>query len=251
MAIEDRWREVRSRIARACARAGRDPDTVKVVAVTKYIDPAAAGAWAAAGLRDFGENRWTAARSKIEALGPGVTWHFIGHLQTNKVKYIVRFFHWLHSLDRPALAEELARRLGDGEEARSAPLYTLIQVNVAEEPSKGGISVAEAGDFLDYVHALRRSPLWKVVGWMTMAPRAESAEEVRWVFRTLRELRDRWRDHPVWAADRPLELSMGMSDDYEVAVEEGATIVRLGRVLLDGGEARVRDGPQTEREERV
>jgi uncharacterized pyridoxal phosphate-containing UPF0001 family protein len=145
---------------------------------------------------------------------------------------VTRFFQWLHSLDRPALAEALAKRLQEDEEAYPHPLYTLIQVNVAEEATKGGIRVQEVKDFLDYVYDLRKSRRWKVAGWMTMAPIANRAEEVRWVFRALRELRDRWVDHPVWEEGRLPELSMGMSDDYEVAVEEGATMVRLGRVLL-------------------
>ncbi|MDI3256158.1 MAG: YggS family pyridoxal phosphate-dependent enzyme [Kyrpidia sp.] len=232
MTIEERLEFVKGRIARACARVGRDPGGVRLVAVSKYIDALQAGRWVRAGLTDLGENRWRVAKEKVESFGGEVTWHFIGHLQTNKVKPVVEHFTWLHSLDRLSLVDALAKRLGEVELAGGRPFYTLVQVNVAGEETKSGIPPEDVGDLLDYIHGLRRSPRWKMAGFMTMAPRVREAEEAREVFRGLREIRDRFADHPVWEGRSALELSMGMSDDYEVAVEEGATMVRLGRVLL-------------------
>ncbi|ADG06543.1 YggS family pyridoxal phosphate-dependent enzyme [Kyrpidia tusciae] len=241
MSTGERIAEVKMRIARACARVGRDPSGVRLVAVSKYIDAARAKEWVQAGLTDLGENRLQVAQEKLEALGSGVTWHFIGHLQTNKVKAVIQHFAWLHSLDRPSLVDALARRFAEGP-PEGPPLKVLAQVNVAGEEQKSGVAREEIGDFLDYIQSKNRFSRWIMAGFMTMAPAVNDPEEVRGVFRELRQLRDRFGHHPVWRNRDNLELSMGMSGDFEVAVEEGATIVRLGRILLDNE----RTGPEAE-----
>jgi pyridoxal phosphate enzyme (YggS family) len=222
-----RLSEIRTRIAEACARVGRDPQEVTLVGVTKYVGVEEIEGLIRAGLTDLAENRLQVALPKLEALqaaGHDVTWHFIGSLQTNKVKDVLGRFALLHSLDRLSLAEEIQKRAA----RRGLVVPCLVQVNVSGEESKGGFSPDEVPDFL---RRLSEMPAIEVRGYMTMAPIAESAEETRPVFRRLRELRDEWLASglaPVTAS----ELSMGMSGDFEVAVEEGATLVRIGSILV-------------------
>lgn len=215
-ATADRVRAVRARIAAACERAGRDIDSVTLVAVSKTHDAGAvAGAWAA-GVTDFGENRVQEASRKIPALAArGVTpvWHLVGHLQTNKIRAALGLFDILHSVD----SERLARAI-DAEATR--PARAMIEVNVAGEAAKYGVAPAEAADLAERIAGLRNIEL---VGLMTVAPQADDPEDVRPVFRTLRELRD---------AIGLRDLSMGMTDDFEVAVEEGSTLVRVGRAIF-------------------
>jgi pyridoxal phosphate enzyme (YggS family) len=212
---------VRLRLAAACARSGRDPASVRVVAVTKGFPAEVAMAAVRAGLRDLGENYVQEAREKVRAL-PEATWHLVGHLQRNKAREAVRLFPWVHSLDSESLAEELDRRA----EQHDRVLQVLVQVNVAGEAQKHGVPPEEAIRLAQAVLRLRRL---RLRGLMTIAPLTPDPEGVRWVFRTLRTLRDDLA-HRLGA---PLpELSMGMTDDFEVAVEEGATLVRLGRALF-------------------
>ncbi len=175
----------------------------------------------ALGVVDFGENRIQEALPKIAALGPGPRWHLIGHLQRNKVRRAVEAFTLIHSVDSLPLAEAIARRA----EGSGAPAPVLLQVNVAAEPQKRGFAPEALPEVARRVAAL---PAIRLRGLMTIAPLVENAEDVRPVFRRLRELRD------ALAAEWPAgdELSMGMSDDFEVAVEEGATLIRVGRAIF-------------------
>ncbi|MDR2612863.1 MAG: YggS family pyridoxal phosphate-dependent enzyme [Deltaproteobacteria bacterium] len=211
---------VRERIARAAERAGRDPAGVSLLAVSKTFPPEAVESFLAAGQRDFGESYIQEARDKIPAVGGDARWHFIGHLQTNKARYAARLFPVIHALDSLELASELNRRLVA--EGRSVEAY--VQVNVSGEDSKGGIGPGELPEFLD---ALAAYAAVIPVGLMTMPPFDPDPETARPHFRRLRELRDR-------SAPALKGLSMGMSGDYEVAVEEGATVVRVGTALFGG-----------------
>lgn len=226
-ALAARASELRERVARAAARAGRDPATVSVVAVTKTVPAAVVRAAHALGFAVFGENRVQEAQAKIAELGRlGIRWELIGHLQSNKAARAVELFDRVQSVDSARLAELLNAQAA----RRAAPLSVLLEVNVAGEASKSGFSPDELAAFARAVAAL---PHLRVEGLMTVAPLAEHAEAARPVFRRLRELRDELRSsvpvptHAGWDT-----LSMGMSDDFEVAIEEGATVVRIGRALF-------------------
>jgi PLP dependent protein len=211
---------VRQTIAGSATRANRDPAGVVLVAVTKTFPVERIREAMAAGLRVFGENRVQEALPKIDEIGPAdVDWHLIGHLQTNKVKFIDGRFRMVQSIDGAALAEALDRRLG-------APLEVLIEVNVAEEPQKTGAAPADLPSVAAAVNAAEHL---RLRGLMTVAPMAADPEAVRPVFRRLRALRDQTSQQLGMAL--PV-LSMGMTDDYAVAVEEGATMLRLGRALF-------------------
>lgn len=221
--IAEGWREVVERVARAAERAGRDPTAVRIVAVAKGVPAPAIREAIAAGARDVGENRAQELRDKVRELaGEPVRWHFLGALQTNKVRYL-DVVHLVHGLDRPQEAEALQRR----GEAAGRSWDALIEVNVAGEQAKQGV---RPGNVRGLLERLDEYPLVRARGFMIVAPRCENPEDVRWVFAEARGLRDRFRDV------RPdlEELSMGMSDDFEVAVEEGATIVRVGRAIFRG-----------------
>jgi pyridoxal phosphate enzyme (YggS family) len=207
---------VEEAIARACARAGRAPADVLLIGVSKTIDAETVAAGAAAGLRALGENRVQEARDKIAAIGRPVPWHLIGHLQTNKARDAVKLFDWIHSVDRAELAEELDKRA----HAAERTLDVLIEVNLGEEPQKGGVLPRELKVLVDLTARLRQL---RLRGLMAIPPVAESAEATRPWFRKLRELRD---------AHGLEHLSMGMSADYEVAIEEGATMVRVGTAIF-------------------
>jgi pyridoxal phosphate enzyme (YggS family) len=214
--------EVRSRIAAACARVGRGPAEVKLVAVTKgrSLDQIER-LLIAKGCRVLGENRVQEWREKSEQLsGAGIEWHMIGNLQRNKVKYC-RPFHTIHSLNSKSLADELQRQ-GERLEHR---FRVLVEVNLAAEESKRGVDPGGADELAEYASRL---PNLELTGLMTMAPWYDDAERTRPVFAGLRELRDKLG---------LVDLSMGMSNDFEVAVEEGATLVRVGAALFQGGSA--------------
>jgi PLP dependent protein len=209
-------RDVRARIAAAAARAGRDPDTARVIAVTKTFPAEVCLAAFDAGLTDLGENRVQEGVAKSAALADhdrAPVWHLIGHLQTNKVKPAVVTFAMIHSVDSIDLATAISRRA-------DAPISVLLEVNVAAEPSKFGFLPDALPAAFEQIAAM---PHLDVRGLMTVAPQSDNAERVRPVFRRLHDL----------AASLGLpELSMGMSGDYEVAVEEGATMVRIGSALF-------------------
>lgn len=213
--IAQRVADLRERIATACARAGRSPSDVTLIAVTKTVAADAIREAIAAGVRDIGENRVQEAQAKRPALVnlSDVRWHMIGHLQTNKVKAALGLFGTIHSVDSIHLAEEISRRA-----PTQVPVF--LDVNVASEASKTGLALAD----LPAAHeAISRLPNIDLRGLMTVAPIAESPENVRPIFARLA------------AEARALdlcELSMGMSDDFEAAIEEGATHVRLGRAIF-------------------
>lgn len=207
---------VRERIARAAERAGRRGDDITLVAVSKTVEAARVREAIAAGVTALGENRVQEARWKIAEVGRPVAWHLIGHLQTNKAKDALELFDVIHSLDRLDLAAELDRRA----RKRGHDVTALLQVNVAGELSKGGVAPDEVGRALEAIAKLERV---RVRGLMTIPPEVERAEEARGWFRTLRELAER---HDL------RELSMGMSRDFEVAIEEGATLVRVGTAVF-------------------
>jgi len=212
---------VRARIAAAAGRGGRRDDDVLLVAVTKTVDAARVREAAAIGLRTFGENRVQDAREKVAAVS-GVSWHLIGSLQRNKAREAVRLFGWIESVDSEALAEELSRRA----EQQERTVDVLVQVNVACEPQKHGVSPEEAAAVVRRTAGL---PGLRVRGLMTIAPAVSEPDEVRPVFRALREMRETLERSIRIALP---ELSMGMSDDFEVAVEEGSTMVRVGRAIF-------------------
>lgn len=214
--------EVRERIEAACARAGRDPSSVGLVAVTKTVPAERVRLALAAGQRDFGENRAQEALAKIPEVGEGARWHFIGHLQKNKARHVVGRFERIHSVDGPDLARELDRRA----EAAGVRQRVLVQVNLSGEETKSGTSEAGA---LSLVEAVAAASSLDLRGLMTIPPPVDRPEENRPFFAALRELRDRCEAR----LGIPLpELSMGMTDDFEVAVEEGATWVRVGRAIF-------------------
>jgi len=218
--------EVRQRVAAACDRAGRDPAAVRLIAVTKTFPPETARDALAAGVADIGENRVQELEEKAEALaGEPVRWHLIGPLQRNKARRAVAHAHAFHALDSERLAEALARHAGEA--GRVLPCY--VQVNVSGEGSKSGVAPAEAPALVERLAAYAEL---HVVGLMTLAAPAETEEELERVVRPqLRRLREVAEGiGPVGGA--PLRLSMGMSGDYEVAVEEGATDLRLGTALF-------------------
>ncbi|HPD15323.1 MAG TPA: YggS family pyridoxal phosphate-dependent enzyme [Planctomycetota bacterium] len=217
---------VLARIAAACARSARAPASVTLVAVTKSVGPDIIAQLPGLGIRHIGENRVQAARDKQAALGGllGLQWHMIGHLQSNKAGAAVRHFQKIHSLDSLHLAQELDRRAAQSR----VTLPVLIQCNLSGEETKSGIAASELGRLLDGLMSL---PHLRVEGLMTMAPFSDDPETSRPVFAGLRELACQARAE----TSLPLhELSMGMTRDFEVAIEEGATLVRVGTALFDG-----------------
>jgi hypothetical protein len=216
--------EIREIMAEAALRAGRNPSGVKLMAVTKSVDDERIMEAIEAGVDMIGENYVQEARRKIEKMGRKVPWHMIGYLQTNKAKYAVRLFDLVHSVHKIGLAEELARR------SRQAGLVSriLIEVNLSGEITKSGAPP-------DQAHALirecARTTGISVQGLMTMVPWSDNPEDARPFFRGLRQLRDRIVEEEIEGISLN-ELSMGMSDDFQVAIEEGATIVRIGRKLF-------------------
>jgi pyridoxal phosphate enzyme (YggS family) len=226
--LPSRLAAVRERIARARERSGR-ADGVTLVAVTKTHGPEAVLAARRAGLEDAGENRVAELESKVAEVGrDSIRWHLIGHLQRNKVKRALPLFDLLHSLDSPRLAQTLS----DAAVAAGSTIRALAQVNVSGEETKGGF---EAAGLLAALEPICRLPGLRVEGLMTMAPLTEEEAVLRRTFSATRALWERaGREVEGFHA---LHLSMGMSNDYEIAVEEGSTMVRLGTVLF-GARAR-------------
>jgi pyridoxal phosphate enzyme (YggS family) len=220
--VETRLADIQRRIAEACGRVGRDPAGVKLLAVTKTLGPDVVQEAVSAGLSFFGESRIQESRFKISQCSSTLHWHFIGHVQTNKARETVRLFEMIHAVDSLRLLESLDRVAQ--EEGRSMPV--CLEVNVSGERSKFGMAPDEVPAVLARAATLFRV---HVEGLMTIPPIAQDPGEARPFFRRLRELRDRCQGE----TGLPLpELSMGMSHDFEVAVEEGATWVRVGSLLF-------------------
>lgn len=217
---------VRARMAAACARAGRDPTEVRLLQVSKTVSEARIRQAYAAGCRELGENKAQEARHKAEAMADLVDlrWSVIGHLQTNKAKYMARFASEFQALDNLRVAEALDRRL----QAEGRALDVLVQVNTSGEASKFGLPLEDVAGFLRQLPAFASL---RVRGLMTLALLSADPARVRPCFIRLRELRDRLRQEaPAGVAME--ELSMGMSGDFELAIEEGATIVRVGQAIF-------------------
>jgi pyridoxal phosphate enzyme (YggS family) len=211
----------RERIARAAERSGRPPEDVRLVAISKTFPVDVVKEAIDAGIEDIGENRAQELRDKVSILGERVRWHFVGHLQTNKVRNVVGGIVLLHSVDRQGLGEAVGRR------ARSLDIVqdVLLEVNIAGEPSKHGVEPEAALALASEVAALEGV---RVCGLMTMPPITDDPEDARPYFRDLAGL----RDELVRSLPEATELSMGMTRDFEVGIEEGATLVRIGEAIF-------------------
>ncbi|KJS29064.1 MAG: hypothetical protein VR64_21790 [Desulfatitalea sp. BRH_c12] len=219
--------EINTRIACAARRSGRQPEDVRLVAVTKTHPVAVVRAALNSGVTIIGENYIQEARAKFEEMAPAaVAWHFIGHLQSNKAKYAVRMFDLIHTVDSVKLATELDRQARKAGKVQAV----LVQVNLAGEATKSGISEQATRELLQELSTLRHI---KVKGLMTLPPYFDQPEKARPAFAALRQLRDRIAACPIPNIEMR-ELSMGMTGDFEAAIEEGATLVRIGTALFGG-----------------
>ncbi len=219
--IRENYLKVMDRITRAAQRVGRDPREVKLVAVSKTVEPVRIKEAIEAGISILGENYVQEAKKKIEEIGKKVSWHFIGHLQSNKAKYAVRLFDMIHSIDSLPLCEVLNLRA----EREGRILPVMIEVNLSGETTKFGTAQENALELAKKVLQLKNLSL---VGLMTMPPYFDDPEESRPYYRQLRRLKEKMAEEGI-----PLrELSMGMSNDFEVAIEEGTTYVRVGTAIF-------------------
>ena len=225
-ALRDRFEDVRVRVDTAARRSQRSPDDVSLVAISKTHPPETIRAAMDLGITDFGENRVQEAEAKIIELGRGsARWHLVGHLQTNKARRAVRLFDYIHSLD----SVDLAQRLDDiCQTDGRAELPVLIQINLGGEETKTGIKPHDLPELLATVENCQRL---RLIGLMTLPPYFENPDCARPYFKTLRELRDDLRKQGHFA-EHGGELSMGMSHDFEIAIEEGATMVRVGTAIF-------------------
>ena len=232
--IRAKLARVRENVAGALERSGRGPGEVRVLVASKYFAPEQIGALPAVGVDLVGENRAEDLVEKQQLYGDAFEWHFIGHVQRRKAKIVAPRVDLIHSVDSVKLVEELGRRAPEG------GVEVLFQVNVSGEESKYGVSEDGVEELLEAAAATGGRV--RARGFMTLAPLVEEVGEVRYVFAKLASIRDRLRGS--WSPHFDLsELSMGMSSDYEVAVEEGATVVRIGRMLIEeDGPVRRQDG---------
>ena len=224
MSIKERLREVEGRIEKAALKAGRSPDAVQLVAVSKTVDLDRIQEGITAGIKTLGENRVQEAEGKIAALGRSVSWHLIGHLQTNKAKPAVSLFDLIHSVDSLHLAEALQRQAVA--QGRVVPI--LVEVNLAEEESKSGVHPESLEPLLRSVSSMSQL---QTLGLTAVPPFLEEPEQVRPYFRRLRELAEEMAKAQIKNIEMK-HLSMGMSHDFEVAIEEGATLVRIGTAIF-------------------
>lgn len=216
--LKDSIERVRTRIRDASIRSGRAEEDILLIGVTKGVDLERIRQAYECGLKDFGENYIQEARKKIEVFSEGATWHMIGYIQTNKIKYISRLFHWVHSVDRWEILETLNRY--------SRPMRVLFELNISGEESKHGASPDDIRRILEKIDTLK---CIEPTGLMTMAPYRENPEDGRWIFRRLGEiLKELNQEFGL----NMKELSMGMSSDFEIAIEEGATMVRIGTAIF-------------------
>ncbi|KSU62441.1 YggS family pyridoxal phosphate enzyme [[Bacillus] enclensis] len=221
MKVAEKLEMINNQIIKACSKVARDPDEINIVAVTKYVSIKRAEEAVQAGLIHLGENRDSGLMEKWEVLKGEPQWHFIGTLQSRKVKNIIDKVSYIHSLDRLSLAKEIHKRA-------DRPVSCFVQVNVSGEDSKHGMDPQEVAGF---IRNLEDYPNIKVVGLMTMAPHTDDENFLRKCFRSLRELQE--HIHSMELPYAPCtELSMGMSNDYTIAIEEGATFIRIGSALV-------------------
>ncbi|QKE73110.1 YggS family pyridoxal phosphate-dependent enzyme [Arthrobacter citreus] len=223
MTVKQNYERISEQINAAKARANRN-DEVTLIAVTKQVSVDVAKEAIAAGIHQLGENRFEGLQDKQDQIQSDVVWHFIGSLQTRKVKDIIHTIDYLHSLDRLSLAEEIQKRA-------TVPLKCFLQVNVSGEESKHGIA---PGDVIDFARQLSEFDKIQVVGLMTMAPFTEDEGIIRSSFKGLKQLQEKVQNLHI--TNIPCsELSMGMSNDFEIAIEEGATFIRIGTDLVGKG----------------
>lgn len=221
MNVQDNYQTIRRNIDSICERIRRNSEDIKVIAVTKYVSIQRAKEAIDAGVLHLGENRDEGFNDKYQALGDTAKWHFIGSLQTRKVKTIIDKVEYIHSLDRLSLAKEIDKRA-------QTPMKCFVQVNVSGEESKHGCTPEEV---LDFVKELEELSNIQVVGLMTMAPFTDDKELIRTCFKHLKKLQQNVQ--ALQLSSVPChELSMGMSNDYELAIEEGATFIRIGTSLV-------------------
>ncbi|MEW6741921.1 MAG: YggS family pyridoxal phosphate-dependent enzyme [Planctomycetota bacterium] len=218
--------ELRQRMREACERSGRQPQDVALVVVTKTVTIQAIRLLPSLGVTDVGESRVQDALPKIEAAGGGLRWHFLGHLQSNKARKVAARFDAIHSID----SVDIGRRVAHAAREAGRSIDAFVQVNVAGEPQKSGLEPEAARAVAGELVALDGL---RLVGLMTMAPLSEDPEEARPVFRKLRELFEELRESEDLGPSF-CHLSMGMTDDFEVAIEEGATLIRVGRAVFQG-----------------
>jgi len=219
--IRENLLRVMERMEKAARKAGRDPNEIKLVAVSKTVEVAQVKEAIEAGVSILGENYVQEAQKKIEEIGHPVSWHFIGHLQSNKAKYAIRLFDMIHSLDSIPLAEELNRRA----EQADRGIHVMVEVNLSKEATKFGTDEERVLNLAKRIHHLHHLSL---EGLMTMPPYFDSPEMSRPYYIALRELKERIVNEGIPVK----ELSMGMSNDFETAIEEGATYVRVGTAIF-------------------
>lgn len=223
MRVADNKTIIDDKINAACQKSGRNRNEITIVAVTKYVTVERANEALEAGLHHLGENRDEGLLNKYAVLGDKPIWHYIGSLQTRKVKNIIDKVEYIHSLDRISLAEEIEKRA-------TKPIKCLVQVNVSGEESKHGLTPLET---ISFIRNLETFSNIQIAGLMTMAPLTEDENELRACFKKLKELQNEVQAANMTHAPCK-ELSMGMSNDYTIAIEEGATMIRIGTALVGG-----------------
>ncbi|WP_144509349.1 YggS family pyridoxal phosphate-dependent enzyme [Bacillus sp. FJAT-22090] len=219
--VQQNLKQIKQRIQESCLRSNRKVEDVTIIAVTKEVSVDRTNEVINTGIRHLGENRPDGLKKKLDAISDNVKWHYIGTLQTRKVKSVINEVDYVHSLDRISLAEEIEKRATSTKDC-------FVQVNVSEEESKHGLSIEDAESF---IYELENYSRIRVIGLMTMAPNTEDDTIVRNVFRKLKVLQEKIADKHLSYAPCT-ELSMGMSGDFEIAIEEGATFVRIGTALV-------------------
>jgi len=223
--IAENVQYVRERIQKACERSKRDPQGVRLIAVTKTFDAAKVREAVESGVIDFGENFVQELREKrAEINNPAIRWHFVGHLQSNKVKYIADFIYLIHSVDHRSVAEEIDKRGAK----LSRIIHALVEVNTSGEQTKFGLKPEETLEFVKSIAPLKNL---KIKGLMTIGPFLPNPEDSRPAFQRLRRLRDEVQAAGIENVEMT-DLSMGMTRDFEVAIEEGATMVRIGTAIF-------------------
>lgn len=219
--LKNQIQQIEEKIQAACERSGRKRADVQVVAVTKSVSNERTAEVLAEGFNHLGENRPDGFMAKVASIPTGVKWHFIGNLQSRRIRDLIHDISYIHSLSRKSIAKEIQKRADQ-------TIDCFIQVNVSGEESKSGLEPDEVHAFIESIEMYDHV---RVIGLMTMAPNIEDAEEIRGYFKRLRTIRDE-----IQAAQLPnapcTELSMGMSNDYEIAIEEGATYIRIGTALV-------------------